>query len=335
MRREHFLDFLFLLETKNSSHYVLKMQRSLGYDMVQLVEPERLSDGLALFWKSSYEVEVLRAEKRIIDVKVKLRAICFFISFGYGEPARHLRQGVWDSLTEIGSTRLEAWLVVGDLNEQMDNSKKLGGPTRDDADFIPFRNMIIDCGLKEIPSSENRISWVGTRNNEYIQCCLDRALGNSDSFNLFPRGHTEYLERIDSDHRPILTRFTNENMSRQRRFMFDKRWTSKPEVEVLIRESWNSGNREDSLTLFESIVDVRRTLSKWKRKTNTNSKKNITNLRDKLEAERNKLVPKIFHRLNKIMRKHLILCDPIICIIFQERCFSAMYQPFPNLDLES
>ncbi|KAL1195595.1 hypothetical protein V5N11_035079 [Cardamine amara subsp. amara] len=180
MRREHFSDFMFLLETKNSSHYVLNMLRSLGYDKCQLVDPEGLSGGLTLFWKSSYEVEVLQADKRIIDVKVKLGSIGFFISFVYGEPVIHLRQEVWDRLTNIGSTRKYAWLVIGDLNERIDNSEKLGGPPRDEADFYPFRNMIRDCGLLEVPSSGNRFSWAGTRNKVYTQCCLDRALGNSD-----------------------------------------------------------------------------------------------------------------------------------------------------------
>ncbi|KAL1200001.1 hypothetical protein V5N11_007210 [Cardamine amara subsp. amara] len=138
MRREHFLDFMFLLETKNYSNHVLKMKGWLGYEECHLVDPEGLSGGLALFWKSSYEVEILQSDKRIIDIKVKLGSLSFFISFVYGDPVRHLRQEVWEKLTDIGSLREEAWLVVGDLNELMNNSENLGGPLRDEASFYPF-----------------------------------------------------------------------------------------------------------------------------------------------------------------------------------------------------
>ena len=67
MIREHLPDFMFLLETKNSSDHVKKFQSSLGYDHFFLVDPVGLSGGLALFWRSKYEVEVLSASSRIID----------------------------------------------------------------------------------------------------------------------------------------------------------------------------------------------------------------------------------------------------------------------------
>lgn len=51
MRSEHFPDFMFLLETKNSSSYIVNVQKLLGYDQVHVVDPESLSGGLAFFGK--------------------------------------------------------------------------------------------------------------------------------------------------------------------------------------------------------------------------------------------------------------------------------------------
>ncbi|CAL9233524.1 unnamed protein product, partial [Arabidopsis halleri] len=133
MRRLYFPDFLFLMETKNSSRHVLNAQGWMGYDHSHIVDPEGLSGGLVLFWKAAYEVEVLHSDKRIIDVKVTLGSLMFFISFVYGDPVQHLRQPVLERLTEIGIRRTDAWFVVGDLNELMDNSEKLGGPPRAEA----------------------------------------------------------------------------------------------------------------------------------------------------------------------------------------------------------
>ena len=97
MCREHLPDFLFLLETKNSSDHIEGFRRSLGYDHIFLVNPVGLSGGLALFWRNSHEVEVLSSFDRIIDVRVKQRDLVYFISFVYGDPIRHKGHIVWEN----------------------------------------------------------------------------------------------------------------------------------------------------------------------------------------------------------------------------------------------
>lgn len=109
MVREHLMDFLFLIETKNSRDHVMKFQSSLGYDHCYLVDPVGLSGGLALFWRSTYEVEVLSVSNRIIDIQVKIGALRFFMSFIYGDPVRHRRHAVWEVLRDIS---LNSWWLV-------------------------------------------------------------------------------------------------------------------------------------------------------------------------------------------------------------------------------
>lgn len=101
MCHAYFLDFLFLLEIRNSSNRVLNLQQGLGYDHSHIIDPKGLGGGLVLFWKSSYIVIVLHTDKRIIDVKVTLGSLEFLISFVYGDPMHHLRQAVQDDLTLI------------------------------------------------------------------------------------------------------------------------------------------------------------------------------------------------------------------------------------------
>lgn len=221
----------------------------------------------------------------------------------YGNPVCHLRQVVWDKLIEIGISRDEPWLVLGDLNEILDNSEKLGGPTRAESSFFSFRNMISDCRLRETPSIGNKFSWAGVRNNMWIQCYLDRALGNEAWYCIFPRVQAEYLERIGSDHRPILIRFANENVSRTGRFMFDKRWLSKPACLEIIKAGWNKGGDTGHQSLMSRIAECRRLISHWKMATNQNSEKRIKNLRQRIATEGIKLQPN--HDLLKSLRWEL------------------------------
>lgn len=79
MRHEHFPDIMFLLETKNSSSHVLGVKDWMGYDHAHLVDPISLSGGLALFWKDAYKVEVLSADKRIIDTKIEWGSMRFYV----------------------------------------------------------------------------------------------------------------------------------------------------------------------------------------------------------------------------------------------------------------
>ncbi|KAG5383780.1 hypothetical protein IGI04_035250 [Brassica rapa subsp. trilocularis] len=74
-----------------------------------LKHPVGLSGGLALFWRSTYEVEVLSVSNRIIDIQVKIGALRFFMSFIYGDPVRHRRHAVWEVLRDIS---LNSWWLV-------------------------------------------------------------------------------------------------------------------------------------------------------------------------------------------------------------------------------
>lgn len=60
----------------------------MGYDHLITVEPEGLSGGLALMWKDSYQVDILSNDKRIIDMKVKLGLLSFFLTCVYGDPVQ-------------------------------------------------------------------------------------------------------------------------------------------------------------------------------------------------------------------------------------------------------
>ena len=258
-----------------------------------------LSGGLALFWKSKYEVNVLSASARIIDTEVKLGAVTFYMSFVYGDPVQHRRAAIWNELRDISLNRNGGWFLTGDFNELMNNSEKVGGPQRQENSFFDFRAMARDCMLKEIPSSGNRMSWGGVREinsngikeKVWVQCRLDRAFGNVEWFRMFLKSHTMYLEKTGSDHRPIYTSIAESGRRRSGRFMFDKRWCKKPEIDEVIRRGWCNNFASGQGSVSKRIQSCRRELSKWKRSANVNSNVNIKRLRHELELEESKIFP--------------------------------------------
>lgn len=180
VRRLHFPDFVFLMETKQKFEYVSGLQKSLGYDKLFTVEPVGLSGGLAVMWKDNYNVEILSSDKRIIDMKASYGSLSFFLSCVYGDPVVARRKAVWDRLVAIGLLRDEAWILAGDFNELMSGEEKVGGSERSESTFWDFRNMAQNCKLKEIRSSGNVLSWCGKRDTVWVQCRLDRSFGNDE-----------------------------------------------------------------------------------------------------------------------------------------------------------
>ena len=185
LRKMYFLDFLFLMETKQRFQYMMGVKKKLGYNNLVTMEPVGLSGGLAVLWKKSYKVNVLFRDKRVIDIKVEVGSLSFFLTCVYGDPMVARRKVVWDHLANIAVRRDEAWILTGDFNELMSNEEKLGGAVRSEASFWDFRNMASTCKIRELRRSGNRLSWAGVRDRAWVQCRLDRSFGMMSGLTCF------------------------------------------------------------------------------------------------------------------------------------------------------
>lgn len=302
MRRVHFLDFIFLMETKQKDKFMIDTQRELGYDNLINVEPVGLSGGLAVMWKNCYSVAVLQQDKRIIDLQVGMGSMTFYLTCVYGDPVRERRQAVWERLCDIGLIRDDPWMLVGDFNELLSNDEKLGGAVRHDSTFWDFRNLVENCKTRDMRSSGNPLSWAGKRENDWVQCRLDRCFGNDAWYQLFPRSHVEYMAMYGSDHRPLRIGFALEGEGNSRgRFYFDNRMVGKKGVEDAVRKGWCKEMSGRHFSILERIESCRKELARWKKRTTSNAKINIQRLQVELETEIGKTRP------NTELMKHLKL----------------------------
>lgn len=207
------------------------------------------------------------------------------VSCVYGNPVLNLRSLLWDRISLFGMLRKEPWCVIGDFNDILSNKEKLGGPSRLLSSFKPFKDMLNSCGLHELGSTGNSFTWGGKRNYQWIQCKLDRCFGNSAWFTMFPNSHQWFLEKLGSDHRPVLVKFIKDQELFRGQFRFDKRMADNPLLWKAIHSSWNSEISQGKHSSIFSIAECRRIIHEWKKSTDFNTKNRIQRLRKELDMQ--------------------------------------------------
>lgn len=282
IRKSVFPDLFFLMETKNNSETVLQLLHGLDYPSHHLEPPlSPGSGGLALFWKSNVEVEIISTCQHFIDTKIKAKGRSFFSTFLYGEPDRTKRISVWNQIQELAASRDSPWILTGDFNDIIHSSEKVGGPPRPEGSFSDLRSLMSTCDLYDLKHTGNFLSWRGKRHSHLVRCRLDRVMANSDWILAYPSGRSEYLRFEGSDHRPLVTSFDPKQKKRQGIFRYDRRLRDNEEVKLLVLEAWNSTL---SATVEQRILSCRSAIILWSKDQHLNSQKEIFTLREQLES---------------------------------------------------
>lgn len=273
---------LFLSETKSNRKYMELMVEKLGFHDLISVDARGKSGGLAVMWKNSCDVEVLQANSRIIDMKVEWQGHKLFLTCVYGDPVRSKRSEVWERIERIGAERKGAWMLTGDFNEMLDQSEKKGGAERLEKEGLEFRQLLLNWGLWDIMYKGDPLSWAGRRANGLVQCKLDRSLANQEWMNVFPSSTTFYLQRVCSDHSPILTSMDGYQSRPRPIFKYDHRCVQREGFVETVERSWKlQGNGQASI--MGRIAECRKAISVWKRKAKPNSAIRIQELHYRID----------------------------------------------------
>ena len=130
--------------------------------------------------------------------------------------------------------------------------------------------MLKVCDMAEIIGVGDAFTWAGKRYQKYIQCKLDRCFANKEWRRVFYQASREFMEKLGSDHRPVMVNLVSQYEKRRGAFRFDKRMVGKVRVDETIQEAWRSSSGVGSLSLIKRIGAVRQSRSKWKRENNQN-----------------------------------------------------------------
>ncbi|XP_060968346.1 uncharacterized protein LOC133035920 [Cannabis sativa] len=254
---------IFLCETLCNKEKTEFLCRSLEYEGCFVVEATGRSGGLALFWKNEDEVTIDSFSTNHIDSLVHFEGYGKFHFTGlYGEPNHSLRRNTWQLLRTLFARSKEAWCIMGDFNNVLHHSEKIGGKPYPTWLIEGFQEVTQQCGLIDLDLNGHPYTWEKSRDTpQWIEAKLDRTMVNHDWLLKFPNAKLFNMEVSPSDHSPLFLDMENRiAVERVRHFRFENCWVRFEEREAIIYNCWSNSN---GLHMHQNIQLCGQALQEW------------------------------------------------------------------------
>jgi hypothetical protein len=158
---------------------------------------------------------------------------------------------------------------MGDLNNLMHASEKLGPTSADINRINKFCSYVKQCGFIDLGYNGPAYTWTNKRFSSvptYER--LDRCLGNAEWCKVFPATTIYHLPMMYSDHAPILAVLNSTRPRTNKPFRFENWWLMEHDFQNIAQQSWQrSSTRDFSYKTKFLAAD----LKKWRRKKPKNN----------------------------------------------------------------
>jgi hypothetical protein len=135
-------------------------------------------------------------------------------------------------------------IIAGDFNLTRFASDKSNGIINHKwADA--FNAWISAWGLVELNPSNKKFTWTNNQDN-LIMVKLDRVFVTTDWEAAFPLASVRALDRLPSDHSPLLLNTGDNAHFGKKKFRFEKWWLEKAEFKEIVSKAWNENCRDNN-----------------------------------------------------------------------------------------
>lgn len=112
---------------------------------------------------------------------------------------------------------------------------------------------------------------------------MSRTVANQEWSDLFPQAQAAYLQKVSSDHSPLLNSCMGELWKKWTGFKYDQRWVQRPGFVDHIKQFWKRTFPGQGGNMMEQIALCRKEISTWKRRNKPNSAARIQELSYKID----------------------------------------------------
>ncbi|KAF4397904.1 hypothetical protein G4B88_019625, partial [Cannabis sativa] len=222
----------------------------LNYGNMWTVDRVGMSGGLLLMWRTDITLQVLSSSPGHILATVAGAGFSpwYFTGF-YGNPDASQRRFSWQLLRDLRKEVWGPWLCIGDFNEIVSLSEKIGGRDRLPGVMDGFREVIDDCRLIDFSSSKHELTWCNEHSNSRIMERLDRGLCTEEWLTQFEGADISLLDWWESDHRALVVDMPVRmdgakcgKSKRKTRFHFEEAWCQEEECAEIVDRVWQDSS---------------------------------------------------------------------------------------------
>lgn len=156
------------------------------------------------------------------DLVTNLKPLVTFI---YAFPQKHMQCDLWEEVLKLDPIH-SPWCLVGDFNNIVDLSKKVGGNQTHTTDMNNFINFLNRGILLSLNASGVPFTWTNCHTDHTVVFeRLDRVVANPLWLNMFRNYHLHNYPIFCSNHSPILVSLnSSEEKNNYFPFKFEAMW---------------------------------------------------------------------------------------------------------------
>ncbi|KAE8676050.1 hypothetical protein F3Y22_tig00111634pilonHSYRG00035 [Hibiscus syriacus] len=198
----------------------------------------------------------------------------------YASHHANLKIEVWSTIHSLRNASNFPWLLGGDLNAILHDSKKQGVRRKSRVQMDEFRMVLANNGLFYVKPSRGWFTWA----NHAIKEHIDHFVASQSWLQAFPNSKvfTEFAET--SDHFYLLMDTAWVQPSSWDRgedyFCFEQCWASEEACRILVKVAWDLPYSD----ILDKIVEVGSKLSSWQKVRLVTSRGIIQVLRNKINS---------------------------------------------------
>ncbi|KAH7847549.1 hypothetical protein Vadar_027435 [Vaccinium darrowii] len=250
------------------------------------VKPDGTAGGLAIFWKGTSSVTLVKLCPWFIDVSIfnsSLNKSWRLVNVYFSTNDSKMREQ-WAFFVRYKACLGDDWVLWGDMNDILNPEEKVGGVILPPWSIRKFQSFVDDCGLVDLGFSGYLFTWRNNRpGHEYIQERLDRVLATPSWCLLFNQASVVHLDTVGSDHSALLLNLRAVPPRHRVPFRFDARWIEEDEVQNVINQSWSIPvHGSYAFSMNKKIQACRSSLANWKRRKRIHSGQRIEELKAKI-----------------------------------------------------
>ncbi|KAL9659107.1 hypothetical protein QQ045_021150 [Rhodiola kirilowii] len=194
-----------ILEPKISCDRLEGIRREIGFDYC--LHGAGSNNHIWLCWKEGVKIDqaVWSSQQVTVHIQCNVTNAKFVLSIVYADCVATIRKALWEDLIEASDGINKPWFIAGDFNVISSGDEKQGGCVPEDGPIVAFNEFQLAAGVSDVGFKGNPFTWSNNQSGaDRIWERLDCTLVNGLALAEFPRLQVSHLERICSDHCPLL-----------------------------------------------------------------------------------------------------------------------------------